>query len=179
MEIKFTLDETDYLAYQLNVSSKSGRIKKKMINYRAGLTLGYLVVSASMFNLNEMAMGYVSLFCGIYIALKYPSIVMKRRKKEYLTQIRELLKNNFGKENDISITDEHIEITDFGGESKIKLEQIVEIIETDDHYFIPFLSGQALIIPKKKTDNLLELKGGMDSLISKLHLNHHLELDQK
>jgi len=58
----------------------------------------------------------------------------------------------------IALSKNYITATDESGEGKIKTSEIKDTAETNQHIFIQFKNGSALIIPKRELNNDLDWK---------------------
>jgi hypothetical protein len=109
----------------------------------------------------------------------YPSWERKKYVKHYQNFIAENYKNRIGRMTSLTLNNEHFLTKDDGGESKILTTETDEIIEIPNLILIRLKSGQSLIIPKLKIDNIEVVRSYLISLVDVLKINYRIEDDWK
>jgi hypothetical protein len=174
-----TLDENDYLTYQLYTASKTPRIRKARIRGWILTTVTFLCLSYLFFENNNDVLGYYFLIASFLSLTLYPIYSRWRYKRHYLKYIQDTYKNRFGEEASLEINEDIVVTRDKTGEGRINTTEIESINEIKDFYFIKMKTGVSLIISKVKTDDLGRIKNDIQLLIEKKGIKHNLELDWK
>jgi hypothetical protein len=176
-----TLDENDYLTYQLYTASKAPRIKKArtrgwIITTLASLCMAYLFFE----NYNDLLAYYFLIAAGVSLIF-HPLYSRWRYKRHYRKYIEDNYKNRIGQECALEITDDVIITKDKTGEGRINTTEVEEINEIKDFYFIKIKTGVSLIIPKLKTDtkDLAVIENGLKQLAEKKGIKWNVELNWK
>ncbi|HPX04958.1 MAG TPA: YcxB family protein [Tenuifilaceae bacterium] len=179
MRIEYTLDKSDFLVHQLYGASKSHRIIKSRKNSRIRVPIVYFILGLILFVLADSIIAFLFLAVGIAWYLLQPLYMRKRFLSHYEKYIDENYQNRYGKSVVIEFNSEYIIATDYTGESKIKIEVISEINEIQDYIFLKLATGESLILPKKRIENMDELKGILSKIASDLSIKHNIELNWK
>jgi len=106
---------------------------------------------------------------SILVFLLYSKYLNWRYKKHYQSYVRENFKNRFGNEVSLEIGPKYISSKDPSGEGKVKTSEVHQLSETQEHFFIQFTSGVAVIIPKRSIDDLQHFKAGLRSAKLEVH----------
>jgi hypothetical protein len=65
------------------------------------------------------------------------------------------------------------------GELTMNISQLAEISETGQHYFLQFLSGQTIIVPKNELNNIDEFEIELNKISEKLNIKHKIDNNWK
>ncbi len=179
IKAKYSLDDNDYLAYQLYSASTNDWIKTKRKKEWAFTAITFIVLGMLFYSNDNIFLGNYFAGAAILTAFCFPFYSRWRYKNHYLRHTREVHKNSFGKEVTVTITDSTIEANDYSGQASINLSQLTEINETGQHFFLMTLSGQALIVPKTKLDNLQGFSSTIKELSVNLNIKHNIDNDWK
>ena len=180
METKFKIDLEDYLAYQLYSASTNQRIKSQ--RKRAVIILVIVLICTGIhhfFRDDNFFAIYFFATTAILSALLFPLFLKWYYKNYYLRHCKDVYKNNFGEEVTLAINEDLIQTKDRSGESSINISELTEIGETGQHYFLKLLSGQTVIVPKNKLNNLDEFKITLDSIAKKQNIEQKINLNWK
>ena len=176
MKLSYSLDKEDFLTFQLFTAAHSPYIKKmRRINWLL-IPVLYVIFSIIFYFLTDPIFSLGFLVLAILWLVFYPYFQKRRYEKVYRKHNEEIFKNRFGKQIDLSFTKDQVISKDYSGEGKMKLEEIEEINEISDYYFLKFTTGVSLIIPKQKIDTLDKVKDFLDKLAKKLHIKHDVDL---
>jgi hypothetical protein len=176
---KFTvsLDEEDYLAYQLYATSTNSRMRKARVR-------NWILMSASCFGLaylfyesNSNALAIYFLIMTLVLGVFYPKYSTWYYKRHFTKHNREVYKNRFGTKCEIQFTDEAIFCQDQTSETKISTSDIEQVNEIGSHYFLKLKSGPSLIIPKAKTLEIDLVKSEILLLTKKLQVPLNVDLN--
>lgn len=144
---QISLNEEDFLTYNLYTASKSKRIKKKRISEWILTTVIFLGLSVIL-NEEGFLEYYFMILAGLTLFL-FPIYTRWRYKNHYLKYIRENFKNRFGEVASLEFSEDLILTKDRTGEAKTNISEIEELNEISTHLFIKLRTGQAFIIPKR------------------------------
>jgi hypothetical protein len=174
-----TLDENDYLAFQLYTASKSPRVKNMRRLSWLVTTLAFASLAFLFFaNDNRFLFLYFSV-CAVLCLLFYPLFSRWRYKRHYQKHVRDTFKNRIGEKTDLVFDENSVTIKDRSGEVKVNKTAIEEINEIRDYYFIKSRSGACVILSKSKSPDIAKIKAELDVMIQKQGVKHNLELDWK
>lgn len=177
MTINYSLDEKDFLAYQLYVASHSPSIKRKRQKSNLLFSLAYCFVGVFFIFQNNSLLAICFFMVGIVSFFVHPILDRRRYFKHYQATIKESYQGRLGRNLSLGFNNDYIIATDNGSESKVTTTEIVEIIEISSSFFLNLKSGQAFIIPKDKIENIELLTIKLKNLAS--HLNIKYDLDAK
>lgn len=167
MKIDYKIEEDDFLEFQLFTASKSEQIVKKMRNGRIISSLITASIGFYFYWTDEMGMAVYLFILALALGLFYPKYLKWRYRKHYVKHIKEHYSNNFGQLTELDITEFGIASKDKTGEGNIKLAEVEEVNETQNHFFIKISNGMSIIIPK----NILQDAEGLKAHFVKLGLN--------
>lgn len=172
------LDESDFLTFHLYIASKSPRVKKARLKSWITMAVVLLVITFFLYDKERPVPYDLLVIVGIFI-LVYPLYIQWRYKNHYIKLVRETYKNRFGEISDLTFTHDTIETKTTAEEMKFAKSEVEEVHEIRDHYFLKFRSGLALIISKKKTDNIEEVRNEIRLLVETMGIKHHVEMNWK
>lgn len=175
-----TLDENDYLTYQLYYASKSPRVKRARIRSWISITVAFACLSYLFYKYNISFLEiYFLIATGLSLIL-FPFYSRWRYKEHYLKYVRDTYKNKFGEDdNDIDFDDDTVIIKGKGSEVKVNKSEIEEVDEIRDFYFIKTRIGLILIISKTKSNDIEKINNEIRSMVETQGLKHNIELDWK
>ena len=179
MKIDYTLDREDFLEFQLFAASKSERIIKSRKNSRIRLPIVYLILGVILFFLTDLTFALIFLSIGLIWYLFHPYFMRKRYVRHFGKYIDETLNNRFGKTVSLTFGDDFIQEIDYMGESILKKKEIIEINEIKDYVYLKFSSGESLIVPKNKINNLQEFSNQIKLIASDLSISYNIDLNWK
>jgi len=172
-----TLDENDYLTYQLYSASKTPRIKRARIKDWALTTISFLCLSFLFFRSDNNAIGYYFLILSGISLVFFPFYSRWRYRRHFLKYTRDSLKNRFDEMVTLEISQETIRTKDKTGEMIINTSEIEEINEISNHCFVKMKTGQSLIISKSKTESFEEIKNALLDIANTMGIKYNMELD--
>lgn len=180
MELKFSLNENDFLEHQLFLASKTDRIKKQRRKSWILVTFIFFGLSVIFFQTKNTIMVYYFLVLGIISLIFYPYYQKYHYRKHYQKYIRDTYKNRFDQIVTLKFEEDFIETSDMNGESKINYSAFEEIIEIENYFFLKLKTGGSIIIPKKlKLENIIDLKSELVQKIEKYQIKIKDELNWK
>ncbi len=152
MILNYSLDQDDFLQYQLYVASKSERIKKQRRKRWLIMTFAFLALAVVFYRDDNHILMYYFLVAGTANLFFYPIYLRNLYKKHYKRYVNENFKRRFGEPCKVIFNENNIETVDQTGETKINLPEITEIDETANYFYLRIKSGGSLIISKSRTD---------------------------
>ncbi len=177
MILEFIVDETDYLDFQLYAASKSQRIKKNRLRSKLIVPIVYLAFGIFLLFIDKLIVSYVFMLGAVTWFFVYPFWERKRYVKHYQRYITENFKGKLNRKAIIEFNDDCITAKDEGNESKIMNTEIEMISEIPSSIFIKLKSGQSVIIPKRKNENIALLISKLNTLASSLNVSYLNEND--
>jgi len=175
MTLRYTLQEEDFITFQLYTASKSERINKKRRKSWLFTTIFFASLSFMFFIADiELLSTYFGVATGLSLIF-YPFYSSWRYKKHYTSYVRENYQSRVEREAMLTIDSEFIHHADETGEGKVKITEVCEFAETEHHAFVKLASGVGFIIPKTAIYNLEKLR----THFSDLGIPLNQELDWK
>lgn len=178
MELKYSLDENDYLQYQLYAASKSKNIKAQRSRTFIMMIATFALLSYMVYSPGDSLSYLTMTFFGMLLIL-YKWYEKKRYSNHYRKNIAENYKERFGLISTLTFTENQIIEENKLGESKINYESLSEINEIQDYYFLKLITGQSLIIPKKVIPNQSDFTLKLEEIKNRFNLENNVELDWK
>lgn len=157
MQYKYQLSEEDFLAYQLfNASNSKIANRRKSMNQRM-LSFGISLAALGFYFLNNYPGAILFALLAPLTFLFYPQYHRWRFKKHYQKYIKENYTNKINRDIELNIQEDHLSLKDAVSETIINIEDIGAIHETQRHFFVKISTGNSLLIPKEKINNLNDL----------------------
>jgi len=175
MKLEYTLNFTDFLEYQLYVSSKSELHKKNRNKTRIVVPIIYIVFGLYILFIKKTELGIAFFGFAVLWFLFYPLYSKWNYKKYFEKHIKENYKNRIGKRETLSFCkdESYIETSNFVTQTKIQESEFDKLIELRDYYFLRLKSELSLIIPKRAISDQEKFK----SLFSYINLEYVNELN--
>ena len=181
MTIQYSIDEDDYLTFQLFTASRSAVIRKRRFRTKILFPALYIIFGAVL--LAEQKTGMSIAFFGLALVWYFLYPIRDRRiyRMNYLNYIRQNLKDAFGNQATIRFEKQYIVTKDQIGETKFPLADLEEVAEIPSAIYIKLKSGQTLILPKEKLDftpnsnsgNTAELTARLKEITAQLNVNYY------
>ncbi|WP_196886851.1 YcxB family protein [Aureivirga sp. CE67] len=153
MILEYELHKTDFLAYYMYACSKSNTQEKNRFLSRIAIPLVYIVFAGySMVELKKPILVVTLVIIAFVWFLFYPDY-SKLRSQIHIEKEIEELETKFPLKVSLEINEKEI----YFENQKIHSSQMVEIVETLDHYFINLFNHKHIIIPKKAIDDQDEI----------------------
>ena len=159
MTINYQLTNSDFLEYQLYISSKSELHKKRRFRSRIIIPILYLALGIFFANQSgKFGIGIAFAVFGILWFTFYPLYSKWRYKNHFKKHVEENYKNRINKPVEIDFDENSVNTKDFTSESRINGTELKELIETKDHFFLKLTTDLSLIVPKHSIENQTEFK---------------------
>ncbi len=177
MKIDYTIDENDYLAYQLFLASKSERVRKKRQQTKIIMPILFAVSCFLLLFLGQAWLAILFFGIGILWFFIYPHWERGHYIKFYKAFIKENYKAKLGSIVTIEFSDDHILVKDYQSETKVLTSEVEDIFEIPSTIFVRLKGGQSIILPKDKIADLDNLKARLKELAN--HLKIKYDTDEK
>ncbi len=148
MKLEITLSEQDYLTHQLFIASQSESVIKKRRVGRIVIPIIYLLIGVPFFLWNSNGPGIFFIIIGILWFFFYPFYSRYRYKRHYQNYIKQYYQPRIGQAASMHFSHSLIKTKDHTGKAEIKMEQVDQLVEIGQHYFIQLKNHQTFIIPK-------------------------------
>ena len=178
MQLKYSLDENDFLQYQLYAASKSKNIKAQRSRTVIMMIATFALLSYMVYSPGDSLSYLIVTFFGLLLIL-YKWYEKKRYSDHYRKNIAENYKERFGLISSVTFGKNQIIEENKLGESKINYESLTEINEIEDYYFLKLLTGQSLIIPKKVIADKRDFDFTLEEIKNRFHLKNNVDLAWK
>lgn len=181
MEIKYKLEEEDYLIMYLFDAEKNPLIKSQR---KKGTVIGIIACVLILIYLYsyDHFMFYAFLIAArIVIVASILYLKKWRYKRMYRKYIRENFKNKIGAELEIRFEAEHqhLFIKDSSAETKINYSAFESIEEIRDYFYLKLKTGERVIFPKRSITNESEFLEEVEKFQSVYHLPFYKDLNWK
>jgi Ca2+/Na+ antiporter len=175
MKLEYSLDFSDFLEYQLYVSSKSELHRKNLRKARNFVPLLYIALGFILLFIQEAELAIVFFVIAVLWFLFYPLYARRKYKKHFEKHIKENYKNRIGKKVILNFDKDadFIEASDFGTQMRIQDSEFDKLIELKNHYFLRLKSELSIIVPKRAVAEQAAFK----KLFSDINLEYVDELD--
>ncbi len=175
MTIEYSVDENDFINFQLYVASKSDRIRKKRENNKWIVPIIYGVIGI-LFLFKENLIIAISFFAfGMLWLFIYPIWERRHYVKHFQSFIRENYKERVRKPTTMEFGTDFLFARSGEMESKIPKKEIEEIIELPEMILMKLKTGQAFIFPKNKIKDLEEFRTMLKELAGHLNISYNIE----
>lgn len=169
MEIKYYLEETDYVNFNVFHMQQS-KTATKLIMLQRFLTPAIYLVAAYFFAkiidgsyiLSFIVFGLVALFWVIY----YPKYYLKQVRRHVQKMLKEGNNENLLGEHVMTLTDEKVIDRSRGGVTEVEWSAFESLKEDDEYFFLYNSAVSALILPKRDMENVEEVKSFLRTKIS-------------
>lgn len=156
IEITYSLEEKDFLTYQLYVASNSTKTKAR--RKRSILIVPIIMVLfGSYFFLSDFYLGILYFIIGAIWFAVYPIWQSYYYKRHYKSHVRENYQNRINKTVTLKLTRETLLAKSEGIESSISTKLITGIVELPEIFILKMNTGEGMIIPKDKVADVKHL----------------------
>lgn len=152
MKLEFTLSEADYVDFNLYVASKTESIRKRRQLTKWIIPVIYLLIAAYFLYKGYQLGAYIFLAIAVMWVFSYPGYEAKKYIKHFKKHIQLNLSKSLDKLVTMEFLDDHIFSIDGMKETKVRYEELTEIIETGKAFYLMIDVGHGFIIPKSKVD---------------------------
>jgi hypothetical protein len=178
LKIAYKLNKDDLLLCQLYKLSKKKGFQKKLLRSRIAWAILPIIISVVVFYKisNNTNVIIVLGILAIIIFLVDPFFTKILYKRHYAKYIEEIYDEKAEVEENIKIENDFLILTssDSESEGKLKISEIIEIIEIKANYFIMIGKYSSIVLPKNEKANEF-----VNILINQYNIQHKLEIDWK
>ena len=163
MKITYSIDENDYLTFQLFSASNSAVLKKRRFISRLVPAIAYLLLAVTFFYQGNITM--IIAFCLLAVVwyFLYPFHDKNVYKRQYQKFIKENMNNKFGRPATLSFEAPMVKAKDEVSETKINYSEIESITEIPEMFLLKLKTNQSFILPKDKIENWETLNSFFES----------------
>jgi DhnA family fructose-bisphosphate aldolase class Ia len=158
MHYKYTIEENDLVAFNLQIALNSEDTKKKRKISTIILTALAVCFTIYFIYRHEMAMAVVTLIIGIVTLLFYPKYFNQQYKKQFRNHVKKMFPNRIGKEVELDFTETHAVLKTTNTENTTEYSAIINVEETKEYFFLKLDVGSAIILPKRVVSDIKECK---------------------
>lgn len=175
MKVKYRLEESDYLDYQLFFVSKSERINKARKRNRLIIPLVYLGFGVILFFLESYYLSAAIVFFGLLWYFMYPIREKNKYIKNFKNHFNDYFKTKFERDFTIEINDDFILGNDGESDSKVPVSEIEEINEIPSLILLKLKTGDSFLLPKNTIPEIEEVKSKLKEIASKQNISYNIE----
>lgn len=175
MKVNYALDTKDFVTHQLYLASKSERIKKKRKRNQFIVPLIYVALGLFLLFGDKTISGIFFFVVALLWFLIYPKWERRRYEKHYKAYVKENFKERFGRLATVEFNNDLIYMKDASSEAKIMTSELEEISEIPTAIIVRFKTGQGLIIPKDKIENINHLRERLQQIAGQLNISYSVE----
>lgn len=160
MTVTFTLDEQDYLTFQLYNASKTPRIRNARIRNWIIFVIAMLCMAYVFSDRpDNFLRNYFLIFAIIAVPI-YPFYSRWLYRRHYTKFVRDTFKDKIGTEATLTFAPDAIHFKDRTGEGMLYKSEIEAIDVIQGYYFLRIKGAGALVFPQAKVDNPEALDAG-------------------
>jgi hypothetical protein len=152
VKLTYTLDKSDYLAYQLFVADQSPRNRKRRRRLRIVIPLIYVVLGILL----DLAGMRITALILVGIAaiwfVSYPVYLRLIYRRHYGGHIDENYSQRLERETSVELKNGELVFSEPTGGGWVKLSEIDRIVEVPRQTFVHFKTGTAVILPRTRLD---------------------------
>lgn len=152
MKFEYTLQEADYLSFQLYTAQQLPRFYLRQKNGRFFLALIFATMGIYFGYSKEWGMVTYFALVTIAIFLFYPRYFRWRQKMHYLRFVRQHYRSAFNSTETFERSGKTVKLSNQTGEGLLPQTELQSWVETGDHFYIILASSSGLVIPKGQID---------------------------
>ena len=164
MKLKYHLEESDFLSFQLYTASKSAVIRKRRQNGRITVIFLIAFLGVLFYIKGDELLAILLGIAAVLSFLFFPGYLNRLYKKHYKTHIKEHYANRIGTIVELEFQENRLLEKSSFGEASINLSAIERIIEAPAHFFVKIVTGESIIIPKRALADIDKLKDSIKAL---------------
>jgi hypothetical protein len=150
----YTLEERDYHLHLLYTVSHDSNAIKVRAKIRWLMTLSLVLFSVMAYGNNATGQSIYFLVLAIVAFLFLPAYTRWSYRKTYLKHVRKYYKDRMTEATSIQFEGDSLLVADTQGASTVDQAEIDAINELTEHLFIKVNSGQSIIVPLYKIEDL-------------------------
>ena len=152
MKITYSLDEKDYLTFQLFTAFHSPTVKRRRLLSKSIPAVAYLFFAVLFFYRGDLTMLFAFLLLAVVWFFFYPIHDSNLYRRQYQKFIAENMNNKFGRKASLLFEGDLVKTKDEVSESSVKLSEIESITEIPTLFLVKLKTNQSFILPKDKLD---------------------------
>lgn len=158
MRLSYTLDENDFLEFNLYTASKSDSFNKKMRRGMIFLLVMILIMSIYLIAYKHYEWLFYPAALIVVVLFFYKKYYKWRLKKSYLKYIQSNHKDQLKKEEILELKPKSVYVKNQLGEGSIGYKDVVRLTEIEHHMMLLLQSGTSIVVPKKEISDLAAFK---------------------
>ena len=182
---KYQLQREDYIQYYLYYTSTEPHVVKRRKRSRL-LFMGVLTAIAVFFTVrnyntnNKLDWTYICLYGGMLVAMYMFRLWMEksRYRKLYEKHVDTNFSDEIGKDNSVQFTDENLVLKDGEHVTTISYQNITQIIEVKDHFYLSVEDGTSIIL-SKNVENYNDFSNNINLIKDQFDITFHQDLLRK
>lgn len=179
MQLEYSLEEKDFLTFQLYTASKSETIRRRRLRSKWILPVIYFFFAILIFYKGIPVIASVFIIIAILWFIFYPKYESKKYVKHYQTFIREHHTGKLNRKALLEIDGSRILSKDETKTTEILTSEISSITSLPQHYFIKLKTGDTFIVPKRALSEPLLIENEFKELAEKLKIVFASEMNWK
>lgn len=152
MRIRYSLDASDYLKFQLFIASQSKYLKRRRRFVLWFIPILYILIAFFLFGREHYITMSIIMLIGVAWLLFYPIYSRKRYVRYYRRFIEDHYANNFNKDYFIETREDDFYLEAEEANSKVKYNAVKKIFNLGSHFLIQLNNGTVVILPLEKAD---------------------------
>jgi len=152
MKFEYTLQEDDYLSFQLYTAQQRPRFYLRQKNGRFFLAMIFATMGIYFGYSKEWGMVTYFSLLTLVIFLFYPRYFRWRQKMHYLRFVRQHYRSSFNSTETFERIGKGIKLTNATGEGTVPASELESWVETGVHFYVILKSASGLVIPKSQVD---------------------------
>lgn len=178
MELNYTLQEEDYIVFNLYHTSKNLQIKKQRIRSWVVIAVCFVVITYFAHqNMNIELLNIVPIF--VIFLILYPFALRSSQRKSITRAVEANYGDAYSKEAFVIIGNNYIETSDKRGLTRANIPYINGLVEIGDYFFIKLTGLNYIIIPKRHYEDVDFIRKKMMDISNQHNLPFDIELDWK
>lgn len=178
MNLNYSLNQNDFLQYQLFTASKNKTLIKQKRRSLLWIFLATIIIGINIYNSTKNGLLYFIPVCLIILPAFY-FLIKWQYKSHYLKYIQQNYKEKIGFVSDFNFKNDELIVINSMAESKIHYSSFSEINEIQDYYFLKIKTGESFIIPKSVISKRHEFEQIILLLKEKYNIKEVVELNWK
>lgn len=150
MTIEYSIDEHDFLTYQLYTASRSPVVRKRRFKSKVIFAMLYLLTGVLFLLQEKIILGASLTLLAILWFILYPLHDKRVYVRNYQNFIHKNYKDKLGRKAFIQFDNKQITTKDEAGQSKFAIRDVEEVTEIPQAIYVKLKKGQSFILPKNK-----------------------------
>lgn len=177
MTFTFSLETDDFLTFQLYITSKSPRVRRKRRSSRLFVPLVYLMFAGLFWTQKSIWSMAAFVLLSILWFFLYPIREKRRYVRLFRASIEENYKDINGSPGSIEFGNKQIIAKNKGEEARVDYSEVKGIVEIGDQFILKLKNGHSFIFPKAKITDCAALENILVKIAQQQQIPFEKELD--